>query len=113
MKKTTFTLLLSLFCCWLAAQCPTGDVSFSTQGQIDNFLLNYPNCDSIRGSLRIGLSTDITDLSALAGIRFVKNSIIITDNRALTSLSGLDSIYSFGRFFPLVNYKPDSLQGGL
>ncbi|MCK6691752.1 MAG: hypothetical protein L6Q97_06565, partial [Thermoanaerobaculia bacterium] len=108
MKKTTFSLLLSLACChWLAAQCPTGDVTFSTQGQVDNFLLNYPNCDSILGSLRIGTSLDITDLSALASIRFVKKSILITGNQVLTTLSGLDSIYTFGGFS--ANFTPESL----
>lgn len=40
MKKTTFTLLLFLSCCRLAAQCPAGDVTFSTQGQVDSFPIN-------------------------------------------------------------------------
>ena len=108
MKKIVFTVLLSLPCCWLVAQCPTNP-SFSTQGQVDNFPVNYPNCDSIQGSLSIGPSADIADLSALAGIRFIDRSIIITGNEVLTTLSGLDSLYSFGRNPTTPFYTPDSL----
>lgn len=96
MKKTTFTLLLALSCCRLAAQCPT-NVTFSTQAQVNLFAVNYPDCDSIQGNLKIGPSTDITDLSALTSIRLVKKNIVITGNSALTTLAGLDSIYAFGQ----------------
>lgn len=99
MKATTFTLVLLLSCCqWLAAQCPTGDIIFSTQGQIDNFQLNYPGCTNILGNVTIQ-GTDITNLNGLLGIDSIGKNLYIQSNISLTSLGGLDSLISIGQRF--------------
>lgn len=54
MKKTSITLLLTLGSFRLAAQCPMGDVTFSTQAQIDNFPTNYPGCKHFTQNVTIG-----------------------------------------------------------
>src|SRR5690606_26111693 len=59
-------------------QCPPGDVSLTSQTEVDAFATNYPNCTEISGGLYISGST-ITDLSPLNN---------------LTSVGGFLRIYS-------------------
>ncbi|MCK6693785.1 MAG: hypothetical protein L6Q97_17020, partial [Thermoanaerobaculia bacterium] len=91
MKKTTFTFLLFLSCCRLAAQCPTGDITFSTQGQIDSFQLNYPGCTGLPGNVKIS-GADITNLQSLSAIDSIIGFLSIADNPVLASLNGLESL---------------------
>ena len=51
----------------LQAQCPFGDVTFSSQTDIDNFPVNYPNCNSIQYDVGIheSVSGNITNLNGL------------------------------------------------
>jgi len=92
----SITLFISLNIPFLA-QCPGVDVIFTSQAELDDFVQMYPDCDSIKnGNLVIGPSTDIVDLSGLISLRFVKKDIVIADNDSLISLTGLDSIHSFG-----------------
>ncbi|MCK6693788.1 MAG: hypothetical protein L6Q97_17035, partial [Thermoanaerobaculia bacterium] len=107
MKKTTFSLLLLLSCCWLAAQCPTADITFSTQGQVDSFPINYPGCTDFPGNMTIR-GDGITNLNGLLGITSVKKNLIIgkrpdspnptspRENAALENLIGLDNLHKVG-----------------
>ncbi|MBV6442573.1 MAG: T9SS C-terminal target domain-containing protein [Haliscomenobacteraceae bacterium CHB4] len=95
MKKTTFTLLLSLSCCWLAAQCPTGDIAFSTQGQIDSFQINYPGCTDFPGSITIS-GSDITSLQGLSTLDSIGGCLLIGNNPLLISLNGLGNLNYIG-----------------
>jgi len=106
MKKTTFTLLLSLYCCCLAAQCPTGDVYFYTQAQLDAFPINYPSCKNIEGDVLI-LGDDIQTLAPLTGLESIEGNLTIGDlgttstvsqpsNLLLPNLHGLDSLRVIG-----------------
>ena len=95
MKKSTCILLLSLACCWLAAQCPAGDVTFSTQGQIDSFQINYPGCTDMPGSIRIS-GSDISNLLGLSTLDSIGGCLKIFDNPQLISLSGLKNLSYVG-----------------
>ncbi|MDO8368699.1 MAG: T9SS type A sorting domain-containing protein [Saprospiraceae bacterium] len=104
MKKTTFALLLLSCCPWLAAQCPLGDVTFSTQGQIDSFQINYPGCTDIPGNVTIQ-GSGITNLDSLIGIATIGGDLMIGETLAwfspktnlfLKNLSGLDSLHTVG-----------------
>jgi len=68
--------------------CPSGDITFSSQAQIDNFPTDYPGCTNIPGNLTIS-ANDINDLSGLKQVATVEKSINICDNPILTSLDGL------------------------
>ncbi len=92
MKKTTFTLLLFLSCCRLAAQCPTGDVTFSAQGQVDSFQIIYPGCTSIPGNVKLN-GPGITNLQGLSELKVVEGKFEILST-GLTSLDGLNNIDS-------------------
>lgn len=61
--KYYFTILLCAFVCYnLSAQCPPGDVTFSSQEEVDDFVATYPNCTEITGNMLIGSFTDISVL---------------------------------------------------
>lgn len=81
----------------------------TTQAQVNNFPIQYPNCDSLPGSLYIGPSADIADLTPLRQLRWVYRSVVISDNADLTTLAGLDSLFHLAHA-PINNFtKPDSL----
>lgn len=72
------------------AQCPPpGDVQFSSQGEVNQFLIDYPNCNQIQGRLIIQ-GADVTDLSPLTNLTTVNDLII--QNTGLVNLSGLENI---------------------
>lgn len=95
MKKLYFiTLLLLLFVFKANAQCPPGNLTVTTQAQVDQFIINYPNCTSISGALQIGPAVqnspgNITDLSALSNITSVSGNLYIQNNANLQSVDGL------------------------
>ena len=93
MKKTTNTLLLSLSFCWLAAQCPTGDITFSMQGQVDSFPVNYPGCSEISSSVFISGSS-IMRLDSLYPLKKIGGQLKIfgTTLSDLNGLNHLDSV---------------------
>ncbi|MCB9338945.1 MAG: hypothetical protein H6577_12520 [Lewinellaceae bacterium] len=79
--------------------CPTGDLIFTSQLQIDAF---PTTCNIINGNLIIN-GDDITDLSNLLSIQQVTGSVIIGDtvqgmvgNDSLTNLEGLNNIETIG-----------------
>ena len=85
MKTTSIIFLLFLSCCqWMTAQCPLGDVTFSTQSQIDSFQIIYPDCNELEGSLTIS-GPGISDLSGLSGIQKVETGLIIEGTNDLVS----------------------------
>ncbi len=124
MKKSTFTLLFSLSIYWLAAQCPTGTIVFSTQGQIDSFPINYPNCSEMNGNVTISGSgivrldslhslrkmrgvwikqTGLADLSGFDNLDSIKGCLRVVDNPVLTSFTGLEKLKYVGNcsiYFP-------------
>ena len=76
--------------------CPSGDITLTTQAEVDNFATTYPACMILLGSLTIGPSTNITNLNGLSGIIQVTNSLIISNNTMLTDISGISGLTSVG-----------------
>lgn len=74
-------------------QCPLSNVFLRTQSQVDEFIINYPNCDKIGGTLYIGNNwndiQDIVDLSPLSQIDTIVGGLRVFDNEYLTTLSDL------------------------
>jgi hypothetical protein len=85
------------------AQCPPGNVVLTTQAQINQFAVDYPNCTIINGYLQIGAGnnttpgSDITDLTPLGNITTVNNNLYIQNNAVLQNVDGLH-IESVGGF---------------
>jgi len=72
-------------------QCLYDGITFSTQAQIDNFHINYPNCTEIEGAVEIS-GDDITDLDSLYVLTSIGGYLKIDSNDILTSLTGLENI---------------------
>ena len=73
-----------------AQECPPGIITFSTQGQIDSFQINFPGCTSVDGIIiREALPGSITNLHGLLGIAHVgaavSGIIMIYGNTELTN----------------------------
>ena len=101
-KKTRAVLpflALLLFLSFKAnAQCPTGNITLTTQAQVNQFKIDYPNCTHISGYLLVGVSSgasDITDLSPLENITSVGGAFYIYNN-PLTNIDGLNALTSIG-----------------
>jgi uncharacterized repeat protein (TIGR01451 family) len=98
----------------LQAQCPTTDLVFYNQQQVDSFTLLYPNCTvipgnmtfrdftsdvqglnqitKISGSLLISNNANMATMAALSQLSFVEGNLEISNNTKLTSLSGLQNL---------------------
>lgn len=93
------SVILVVFLCFFdsQAQCPEGNLTFSSQKQINEFVTVYPNCDEISGNVVIGVQhglTDIHDLSPFAHIRSIGGHLNILNNPDLFSLEGLEKLQS-------------------
>jgi uncharacterized repeat protein (TIGR01451 family) len=80
--------------------CPTGDLIFESQTDIDAFLVDYPDCTEIEGSVLIdeenGGDDPIINLSAFQNITVINGPLNITYNSELANLSGLNNLTSVG-----------------
>jgi hypothetical protein len=79
----------------LAQPCLPAGISFSRQGEIDSFQINFPGCTSIEGFVRIN-GSGITNLFGLHLISSIEESLLILENNNLTSLEGLESLIHVG-----------------
>lgn len=86
-----FTITALLVNSSLVAQCPTGNVTLSSQAQINTF---PAGCSTISGNLTINESSpgDITDLTPLSDLTLVEGRLLVFDNSDLPSLNGLHNI---------------------
>ncbi len=89
MMRMYFVLMALVFSCIGFGQCPGEDVLLFSQAEVNNFSLEYPNCDTIESFLLIQ-GSDITDVSSLSQINSV-GSLLINET-ALSSLQGLEAL---------------------
>jgi hypothetical protein len=73
--------------------CPQGDISFTTQEEIDNFPVDNPDCVEIAGNVEIN-GSNITNLNGLLQIEVFGGNLEIFGNTSLTDLTGLNSVSS-------------------
>ncbi len=80
------------------AACPVGNLTLSTQTEINNFATTYIDCTAISGTLTIEGSTtaEILNLDGLSPLLNISEDLIIINNQDLTSISGLANISSVG-----------------
>lgn len=94
-------LLISIFffSISVSAQCPSGNITFYSQAQIDDFVITYPNCTQINGSVLLEPSNGnaITNLNGLKNITRILGSFSISQSNSLVrSLSGLNNLNYIG-----------------
>ncbi len=104
------------FCRGIKAQCPPGDILFSSQEDISDFVVDYPNCSEVTGSLLIKsiefAQSNISDLSSLDGLTSIEGDLVIERNGPLLDLEGLENVLSIGGNLKIYgNDSLTSLQG--
>lgn len=95
----------------IGAQCPPGDIHFSTQQQLEEYASWYPDCSTIQGNVVIGVpygTSDVYDLSGLKQIQKINGYLNILNNPRLISLSGLNSLKVVGDYVNI--FHNESLQ---
>lgn len=93
---------LKTICYPVPAECPVGNITLSTQAEVNQFITDYPNCTVITGNLRIGVesgNSNITDISQLYHLTTVTGNVFISYNSALQNLAGLDNLSNIGGLF--------------
>lgn len=96
-----FTLLIVNVA--IGQSCLPQGITFTTQAQIDNFYMNYPNCTQIEGNVTIS-GSDITNLNGLSVLTSIGGEFWIAVNEGLTTFQGLNSLTSVGGLLN-INYN--------
>lgn len=108
--KCAFILILSIYGLDAGAQCPTGSVVLKTQAQVDQFIIDYPNCTEVE-RLDITLGADIVNVNGLQNLEVVQGDLNITHNPVLTDLTGLNKLKSTGYLWIADNASLVTLNG--
>jgi len=95
--RSFLLIIISLCSSFCFGQCPEDNVTLLTQAEVDNFVIMYPNCDTIEGFLVVS-GNDIVDVSVLSQITTV-GSILIS-HTSLTSMQGLNALTIAGITLP-------------
>ena len=98
-------LALSFSTLSLKAACPTGDITFNTQAQIDAFPTTYAGCAVMPYSITIQehVLGNITNLNGLSQLTAIGGGLRIVGNPALTNLTGLGTLTSIGQSLEIVD----------
>lgn len=139
MKQLNFFLIFFLTISILSkAQCPdTPWLGLHSQDDIDQFIIQYPDCQNFNGQIHIqsqgasggpiqnlnGLSNlvsvsnlrieycyPLTDISGLSNLESVSNDLRITNCPALTDLTGLHNLQQVGRDFVILSLGITSIE---
>ena len=94
--------------------CYIGDIELSSQFEVDNYSINYPNCNIVYGDLIIE-GDDIENLDGLSQIAQINGSLyvgILNGNPVLTDISGLSTIATIdGSLWIVFNEELEDLYG--
>lgn len=92
--KKIFFLTIFLFISFLSfGQCPSSEITLSSQADIDNFIINFPGCTQILDGLTID-GNNVDNLSPLSVITSVQGNLKILNTINLTNLNGLQNLVS-------------------
>lgn len=113
MKKQIVISIIVFFYATVAwtEHCLPNGITFSTQSDIDSFQTDYPGCTVIDGDVNIK-GRGIINLNSLSVLDSIMGDLIIEDNPALQSLTGLHNITYLGANVEIIkNYVLASLTG--
>ncbi|OAB79629.1 DUF7619 domain-containing protein [Cochleicola gelatinilyticus] len=80
--------------------CPSQQITFTSQAQIDAFAATYPDCTELNVNAFI-LGEDITNLNGISQIT-VYNEILNISNTSITTLDGLDEVTAVNYILSIV-----------
>lgn len=99
MRKILLFIPILFFSVFAFGQCPAGNVTFSNQAQIDNFLTTYPNCTQINGTVTLDPANGalISNLNGLRNVTRIMGGFRITQHNSLVrNLNGLENLTYVG-----------------
>ncbi|MFN8279871.1 MAG: hypothetical protein U0V49_06260 [Saprospiraceae bacterium] len=100
--KYYFTFCLLLFVSFgIQSQCPTGDLYFSTQEELDSFRLKYPDCTVLAGNVFV--RSRVRNLLPLSRIKEIQGDLIFNNNSLLVNMAGLESLKVVGKNLTIIN----------
>lgn len=80
----------------MRAQCPTGNVSITSQADADAYGVNFPNCDTLPGDLTFS-GLDINDLSPFSGVDVILGNLTMTGTfPGPSDFTGFDQLNRIG-----------------
>lgn len=82
--------------------CFPAGITFTTQQEIDDFMINYPGCTIIGGDVVI-TGLDITNLLGLSAISSIEGKLQIEDVFQLSNLEGLNNLSFIGENLGIVS----------
>lgn len=85
------------------SNCNETNYTFTSQADIDNFLVQEPNCSHILGNLKILNGEDITNLNGLSNVQTIDGNLEIQNNSLLVDFSGLENLETIGEIFIIKN----------
>jgi len=110
MKRITLLPLLFLFFFQSFGQCPTTDLILTTQAEIDDFAINYPNCSVLTHELQInGENSIINNLNGLSLITEADYIFILQTQ--IQDLYGLDNLVDIDHLALWFNVGLENLEG--
>ncbi|HEY9114613.1 MAG TPA: hypothetical protein VIN10_07920, partial [Bacteroidales bacterium] len=113
MKKLLFLFFLffSFSEMSISQDCFPEGIKFRKQLQIDEFIINFPDCYKITGDVIIS-GEDITDLNGLINLQSIGGNLIVSGNYSLPNLIGLGNLDSIGGFLQVSeNFSLANLTG--
>ena len=93
----------------LVADCPTSNITFTTQAQVDSFRINYPNCTTLEHAFFLQ-GADITNMDSLISLERIEDAFSISAT-GITDMSGLDNVTFITEAFIFNNNSMTSLAG--
>lgn len=110
MLRILLTLLIMCSATSAYAQCPTEAIVLSTQAEVDNFSVNYPNCTMLTHDFKVdGETSTISNLNGLSAITHAANFYIM--KTAITDFSGLENLISTEHMSIGFNQNIENLSG--
>lgn len=97
MKKNhlPFLFLISLlFPLFIGAQCPTDNISFNSQGAVDQFIIDYPDCTQLPGNARFEGS--FSNFYALNNLDTIWGGINFYDDPSIDTFAGFENLIYVG-----------------
>ncbi len=95
----------------IGQSCLPNGITFTTQGQIDSFSINYPGCRVIEGDVSFNYKNDISNLLGLSQIYKINGNFTLKSTNCI-NLEGLNNLTEVGGDFSIGEYYYYTYTGG-
>ena len=72
--------------------CAIGNLTLTTQAEVNTFVSKYNSCDTLIGNLTINGGTNISQIHGMSFIRQITGNLTLTGNANLTNMKGLQGL---------------------